>query len=222
VGFLFGTRDDLVVVSLIKEGGTAGMPDASRDLPEGSKACSHCGVVKPHIEFSKRSASKDGLSYTCKQCERIVAKQSYERLKASGGSPSRKGYYKRHREKHLVRCQNDYIKHREARLEQCRVYRQEHPEVGREAGARRRKRIRRARQVYSREAVIERDSVDGVPICQICMKPCGPEDLWLDHVIPLSAGGKDVLGNVRVTHKRCNLARPKDGRDLKRPRLVRK
>jgi len=37
----------------------------------------------------------------------------------------------------------------------------------------------------------------------------------LDHIIPLGVGGLHVKNNVRYLCRKCNLARPKDGTDLK-------
>lgn len=57
-----------------------------------------------------------------------------------------------------------------------------------------------------REKVIRRDNYT----CQICGKYMPDEvGLQIDHIIPVSKGGKTVLSNLRVTCSKCN-ARKKD------------
>lgn len=52
-----------------------------------------------------------------------------------------------------------------------------------------------------RAAVIARDGY----VCQLCGLPVDPSDVHIDHIKPHSKGGATVLGNLQVTHSRCNL-----------------
>lgn len=55
-----------------------------------------------------------------------------------------------------------------------------------------------------REAIIERDGMT----CGICGRPIlSIKDIDIDHIQPISKGGKSVLGNLRVAHARCNRSR---------------
>lgn len=170
-------------------------------------------------DFSARKASKDGLSYTCKTCEREVAKASYERRKVTKQAQTRqRAYYDKNRDKLLKQSAENYQSNRERRLALGKIYRETHPEVHRESGKRRRM-LLKAAQVdgvrYSRQDIIIRDSVNGVPICQICKTPItNINDIQVDHRIPVNQGGLDIPENVRTVHKQCNLLRPKDGRDI--------
>lgn len=59
-------------------------------------------------------------------------------------------------------------------------------------------------------ALIERDGRD----CWLCGEPI-PEDapplgrlsITIDHVIPISAGGVNAQTNLRLAHRKCNMAR---------------
>lgn len=51
----------------------------------------------------------------------------------------------------------------------------------------------------------------GDGLCQICFTPIDltlpmhhPGRMQLDHIIPTSQGGTDALGNIQLTHGRCN------------------
>lgn len=182
------------------------------------KKCSHEKTFRPITLFSKRSASKDGLSYNCKECDNKIAMKSYKNKKKK---VKQKQTYEQNREKWLEYAKENYRKNREARLDQCRKYRLENPEVFRKADQKRREALKTAeKDGVSNAEIIKRDSqlINGVlvPICQICKLPIeNKSDIQIDHIIPVGQGGSDTAGNKRTTHKVCNISRPKDGRDLK-------
>ena len=41
-------------------------------------------------------------------------------------------------------------------------------------------------------------------ICHYCKKKFLPEELTMDHVVPLSRGGKSIKGNIVPCCKKCN------------------
>ncbi len=169
---------------------------------------------QPLENFSKRAVSKDGLSYSCKACERVTAKKSYKGKKKK---VREKKYYQANREHLLELSKKNYQENREARLAQSEEYRKVNPQVWRCADKRRRDKLKSVEHIpYTRAEIIARDSLDGIPICQICGKPIKQgEPIHIDHIVPLEKHGPDTPANVRTTHKHCNLRRPKDGRDEK-------
>lgn len=46
---------------------------------EGMKRCTKCGKIKDKSEFHKHAGLKDGLSYTCKECNRRYAHMQYRK-----------------------------------------------------------------------------------------------------------------------------------------------
>jgi len=171
------------------------------------------GPTLPADCFSKRSLSPDGLSYSCKLCERATSKKSYQKRKKQRRE---RKYYEANKEKVRERSHKRYEENKEMILAQSSEYRKENKEVWRQADVRRRERLKKAEKApYTRTEIIERDSEDGIPICQICMKPVTMmADLQIDHIVPLQAGGSDTPENVRVAHANCNRRRPKDGSDI--------
>lgn len=45
---------------------------------------------------------------------------------------------------------------------------------------------------------------DGV-ICYLCLTPLSYNSATIDHVLPLSKGGKDIMSNYRLVHPGCNI-----------------
>lgn len=56
-------------------------------------------------------------------------------------------------------------------------------------------------ETIRRSEIIERDR----STCYLCGQRCEPNDIHLDHVIPLSRGGSHTAANLRVTHGQCNI-----------------
>lgn len=105
-------------------------------------------------------------------------------------------------------------KNRDKARETERRYRKRNPDV-----QRRKERTKRARQrdVLS-VPYLTRDVLDlwgtDCHICNLsidmrvtrrCGEPGWEEGLHLDHVIPLSKGGPNIISNVKPSHARCNL-----------------
>ena len=44
----------------------------------------------------------------------------------------------------------------------------------------------------------------GKGICLYCKKKFSPKELTMDHIVPLSRGGKSIKGNVVPACKECN------------------
>ena len=193
--------------------------DPSVSPGEDHKWCSTNKHWALRTDFSTRKASKDGLSYTCKTCERVVAQASYDRRKATKQAQKRqRAYYDKNRDKLLEQSAANYQANRERRLDLGKTYRAAHPEVHRQSGKRRRMLVKAAQVPgvrYSRQDIIIRDSINGVPMCVICNTPIvNINEIQVDHRIPINQGGLDIPENVRTVHRTCNLLRPKDGRDL--------
>jgi 5-methylcytosine-specific restriction endonuclease McrA len=182
------------------------------------KLCSSCKKYVPLEEFSSRSVSPDGLAYSCKTCERATAKKSYNGKKQKKKAKER---YEENKEVYNERAKQRYIENKDEILAKQADWRKtkKGQKVMNEAGARRRERISAQTpggRDYTRQEIIDKDTVNGVCICQICGKPIlnMEAELQIDHIVPIAAEGSDTKDNVRCAHKTCNITRPKDGKDL--------
>ena len=52
-----------------------------------------------------------------------------------------------------------------------------------------------------RRAVIERDGLQ----CRLCGHEVDPDDVHIDHIQPVTKGGRNRLDNLQVAHSRCNI-----------------
>lgn len=62
-------------------------------------------------------------------------------------------------------------------------------------------RIREKIPAWMREVVLARDGL----VCHLCGGDVEQSDVHLDHVHPVSLGGRNELDNLRVAHSRCNM-----------------
>jgi hypothetical protein len=59
-------------------------------------------------------------------------------------------------------------------------------------------------------------------VCGLCGKHVEPDDVSVDHILPISRGGQNTLDNYQLAHHRCNSAKnnrlPDDERTRPTPR----
>ena len=127
-------------------------------------------------------------------------------------------YDKRYREKNkeaIALRNRAYNENNKSKIKKIRKkWLEKNPNIGREYIARRKARLRGAKvEKYTTEQVLTTYGTD----CYLCNKPIDlkaprrvgkkgwQHALHIDHVIPLSKGGDDILSNVRPAHGLCNM-----------------
>ena len=184
--------------------------------------------IDPTLCVECGAAPKGKNSY-CAPCDAKRAKAYYERHKSQRAKYHRARYlnkkverlkaarYEAQAEKRKAASRKYYEEHREERREYFRSERGK--EVGRAAQLRRKARMLKqtepTSQKWRRQEVIERDH----SMCFWCHTHVAEEDLHIDHVVPIAKGGSDTAENVAVTHRLCNLTRPRKYRDPAAERL---
>lgn len=171
---------------------------------DGMKQCSLCKDLKPFSEFGKDKNRKDGLTSWCSYCKNMKSRESKERNKDHESEYARKRYIKN------PKRTRSYVK----------KWRAENPEAYHQQGKENSKKWRLLNpDRYKEDQLNSNARKAGIPgnirieewnsLCKKygrkCLK-CGRSDikLTIDHVIPLSLGGQNNIGNVQPLCLYCN------------------
>ena len=166
------------------------------------KRCPTCGNDKPLDAFQTDRSRKDGLCVYCRECSNARSRAwnaaNPEQRRATGKVSSR-AYYERNRD---------------TMREQSRAHYANNLEWYRNRQRNKRAALRRvASERFSESDVLTMWGTD----CHICGEAINLDaprrigangwerSLHLDHVIPISAGGENVLANVKPAHGICNV-----------------
>lgn len=193
---------------------------AEKPVIEGYKRCSACGHAKLLTEFNKDKRRPDGRGYQCKQCQKKRAQSNYKKVQNRN---KRKQRYVENKDDHRERARAYYHVNKESILDKQKKYHKSSSgkKVMQRAHAKRRQLMEENKGIpYTYADIVNRDSVDlehpetgemvNVPICGICGDPIWDlADMHLDHKVPISEGGLDCRDNMRCTHAKCNLSRPR-------------
>lgn len=193
------------------------------------KTCPRCEIEKEDIEFGRNKRNRDGLAIYCKAC-----KASYQR-KYYADNPDKFAAYakkwrlenveykaqrdKEYAQKHPERVRAAKAKYKKIHADRVRKmnaeysaankeflsqknreWRKKNPEKHNAKEARRRAQ-RRGNGVF---VILDRE------LRQLMQRPCfycGKESQHMDHVIPISRGGRHSIGNLVPSCAKCNLSK---------------
>ncbi len=184
--------------------------------PPVLKRCSACGESLPLYKFCVDAQKRDCCSVRCKDCQnsrnRELRQQNLERYTAydhkwkSENAEKVKveaAHYRSKKSKQLAEHKRAV---RRANPELARAkdneWRRANPDKVRAAGQRRRARVMNAPGSYTDADIEDIRKAQGNR-CYICHKKLGP-DFHVDHFIPLSKGGTNDPGNLRLACPFCN------------------
>lgn len=179
------------------------------------KICTKCKENKPFEAFSKDAQKKDGLRSSCKECKKSYDKSYVEKNKEAKYSKN-SAYNATHKkekaayDKHRREQQSDIIK---------RQKRKYYHNGGKEVGNKWKSNNKELVRSYAHNAKAKRRSLmaDSIlshkeltewqkqqeKVCTYCSCEC--EDSYhIDHVTPLTKGGKHELINLAISCPSCN------------------
>lgn len=190
-----------------------------------SKRCPKCELTKDISEFHKNKSRPGGYCSECKLCVLTRAKRNYNadpekhRLKVQrwrDANPGKSAEVARNsRKRHPEAVKASQKKYKAANKEKmASMYRQWYEANYDKVLEANRKARAKKRNVYS-EPYSTQDIIDEWgKSCHLCgveidlsLPRRDPLGLHLDHVIPLSKNGPDIIANVKPAHSFCNLSK---------------
>lgn len=187
-----------------------------------TKTCIKCGETKRTTEFYKRSDSKDGLRNDCKSCRKAQSSAAYH----ANPEPKRayqsnwrtanhqhylkylRNYYHNNRDSILIKKREYRMRNLHSIREKDRSWAKANPEKVHARNHRRRARIRAAFVEDVRLSVLRERDGDSCCICRaqidFSLKDRHPMMVSLEHLVPLSRGGKHSYANTALSHLSCN------------------
>lgn len=196
------------------------------------KVCTACNTEKPISNYSKRAASKDGLSPKCKSCSKKADKAYYianqELIKnrtkewATNHPEERQAEKARYRAKHKDRINAKgaewYANNRESERIRCAEYHAKNPHVAKARelkwkasnpeATRTKDHRRRALKLNASGGYV----ADDVKIlfnrqkgkCVVCKIDISKGKYHIDHIMPLKLGGSNNRTNLQLLCPLCN------------------
>lgn len=182
------------------------MTDAAND---NGKRCSRCAELKPLSAFYKDATKLLGVSSRCMECAKAATRE-WERNNQERKNANSKQWAAANKDKRRETARKYQSKvGREEMAAKLRKWRQENPEANRAALARRRARKKNAGGDYTADDVFALARLQRNR-CACCMKSLST-GFHVDHVVPLSKGGRNDRTNLQLLCPPCNLS--KNARD---------
>ncbi len=184
--------------------------------------CPTCATNKLATEFHKNRTRKTGYGAQCKQCVLARSKRNYDANPEKYREKSKKRYAsnpefhrnwaKQHRLANPESVKAAVKRYKDANPEKMaaiwQAWASKNPEKILQNN--RRKRAQKnsvPSEKYTKEDILAAWGTD----CHLCNKPIdltasrrSKFGLQLDHVMPISKGGHDVIANVKPSHALCN------------------
>ena len=159
------------------------------------KQCSKCRVEKPISAFG---VGKKRIRSQCKECDRETLNASRAAMSAEHKKAQNHGYNIRRRSSQKIYR----LKNKERDRLYAARWRKDNPDIVKETFRRHSARRRGAPVVerIHKKAIIARDN----STCYLCSRVLTPNEITLDHVVPVSRGGNHTNDNLRVACRPCN------------------
>lgn len=177
---------------------------------EQYKTCATCLQSLSIINFGKDKTCKDGFRYSCKQCRNKSARDQYSNRKDywityRKNNPEKTKlanarYRKINGPKLLQTQKQDRIKNPEKYLEKARRHRANNPGLYSHYFHSRRDRLRSNGSFVVTKHELKRLLDSG------CFY-CGQKATTIDHVVPVSRGGRHSIGNLVGACLSCNASK---------------
>ncbi len=167
------------------------------------KTCTNCKIEKSTDDFYKQKASKDGLHPYCKVCSSERNKRNYQKRWSyyrERGNAANRAAYAADPQKKLAQNAAWSAANKDKVAVILRRYYERHPEMRAKKHS-----MRRARKENNGVFVILPKELRKLKT-QPCIY-CGAKAEHMDHITPISRGGRHSVGNLAPACAKCNLSK---------------
>jgi 5-methylcytosine-specific restriction endonuclease McrA len=181
------------------------------------KRCKKCGETKPIGMFYTYKYVRDGTQAQCKQCQ-LAAQKIYQDSKRDALIEYKRAWRVKNRDHHREYSRAWYYAHpehcsersrawrennRERKREANRAWNKAHPDVIRAKTQRRLAKLKDNGGVFTHEELTAM-RIAQAGICAYCKRQHDPDALTIDHIIPISQGGRHEAANICLACGTCN------------------
>ena len=192
------------------------------------KTCTKCGQIKPFEAFAKDKYKKSGTTASCLTCRNEHAKnrrkndpalqaklkeqsKNYYHANKDASAHRNREWTVNNRDKRRALDARFRANNRSAQSERAKDYRKRNPEVRKNWSIRN---PDRQAAIYVKRSFAKRGgirySISIQELAKLYAKLCaycGAPSEHIDHIIPLSRGGRHSIGNLTGACKSCNLSK---------------
>ena len=177
---------------------------------KAKRTCSWCSE-----EYESSAANSKFCNSKCREKDRyarqkesrLAWQREYRAREAEAIAARAKARHEINPERRRAQARESYLRHRDRRVADAIRYQRAHPEVVALTRTRRRTTERFSITQRDHRRMLERFR-HRCAYCEVRLAPWGrelPNSLQWDHVIPLSRGGRDSVGNIVPSCRDCNI-----------------
>lgn len=166
-------------------------------MNDSNRICTICKIEKPLERFIKDKRKDDGYRHQCKDCHNLRS-VTYSKNNPEKRAESKRQSYQNHKHEIALKSKIYYSNNKDRLYQRSKKWAQQNPEKINNKYNRRRSRIANAETFDIRDSFLIR-------LYSSPCVACGSRNkITMDHVVPISRGGRHSEGNLQPLCLSCN------------------